>query len=84
MKLTCVSILEEYGWSSEDGQVAVEQPWQQTALASNGNSADMFWQYGDTLSSGQSPDDGFTIYYGTSDYTSLVTDHVAAIASSGR
>lgn len=39
----------------------------------------MFWQYGDTLSTGQTSDDGNTIFYGTSDYTVLVTDHVEAI-----
>lgn len=40
---------------------------------------DMFWQYGDNLSSGKTPDDGFTIYYGTSDYSTLVTNHVKAL-----
>lgn len=70
-------ILEEYGTTSN--KVSVEGPWQTTALATDGIAGDMFWQYGDTLSSGQTADDGYTIYYGTSDYTSLVTDHIAAI-----
>jgi mannan endo-1,4-beta-mannosidase len=39
----------------------------------------MFWQYGNTLSTGQTVDDGYPIFYGTSGYTSLVTNHVAAI-----
>jgi len=70
-------ILEEYGVTSS--KPAAEGPWQTTALATNGIAGDMFWQYGDTLSTGNSPDDGNTIFYGTSDYTTLVTDHVAAI-----
>ena len=40
---------------------------------------DAFWQLGDTLSTGQTHDDGNTIYYGSSDWTCLVTNHVAAI-----
>jgi len=75
-------LLEEYGITSN--QVAIEGPWQQTALATKGNSGDMFWQDGDTISTGQTANDGNTIYYGSTEWTSLVTDHVAAIASSGR
>lgn len=74
-------VLEEYGVTSNKS--AVEGPWQQTALATNGIAGDMFWQWGDTLSGGQTSDDGNTIYYGSSDFTSLVTDHVAAIGGSG-
>ncbi|KAJ5632001.1 hypothetical protein N7490_008340 [Penicillium lividum] len=70
-------LLEEYGVTSN--HCAVETPWQQTALGATGIAADMFWQYGDTLSTGETSDDGNTIYYGTSDFTCLVTDHVAAI-----
>jgi mannan endo-1,4-beta-mannosidase len=40
---------------------------------------DAFWQLGDTLSFGNTHDDGNTIYYGSSDWTCLVTNHVAAI-----
>ncbi|GAQ47052.1 hypothetical protein AtubIFM56815_003877 [Aspergillus tubingensis] len=72
-------LLEEYGVTSN--HCSVESPWQQTALNTTGVSADLFWQYGDDLSTGESPDDGNTIYYGTSDYECLVTDHVAAIDS---
>ncbi|QKX53772.1 uncharacterized protein TRUGW13939_00852 [Talaromyces rugulosus] len=54
-----------------------EAPWQTTAIGSV--AADSFWQWGDTLSSGNSPNDKYAIYYGSSDYTTLVTNHVAAI-----
>ncbi|QKX62940.1 uncharacterized protein TRUGW13939_10108 [Talaromyces rugulosus] len=70
-------ILEEFGTSSD--QCANEGPWQATALNTSGIAADMFWQYGDTLSTGESPDDGNTIYYGSDIYTCIVTDHIQAI-----
>jgi mannan endo-1,4-beta-mannosidase len=70
-------LFEEYGVTSD--HCAVEAPWQTTALHTKGISADLYWQLGDTLSTGQTSDDGNTIYYGTDDYTCLVTDHIAAI-----
>nr|AEV40667.1 Man5C1 [Penicillium sp. C1 HC-2011] len=70
-------ILEEFGTSTN--QCANEAPWQATSLDTKGMAADMFWQYGDTLSTGQSPNDGNTIYYGTDTFTCIVTDHIAAI-----
>ena len=70
-------LFEEYGVTSD--HCSVEAPWQTTALNTKGVSADLYWQYGDTLSTGQTSDDGNTIYYGTDDFTCLVTDHVAAI-----
>jgi mannan endo-1,4-beta-mannosidase len=57
----------------------IEAPWQATALASDGIAGDLFWQLGVTLSYGLTSDDGNTIFDGTSDWTCLVTDHVAAI-----
>lgn len=41
--------------------------------------ADAFWQLGDTISTGKTHDDTNTIYYGTDEWTCLVTNHVAAI-----
>lgn len=70
-------ILEEYGATSN--HVAIESPWQATALKTSGVAGDMFWQWGDTLSSGKTSDDGNTIYYGSGEFGTLVTDHVAAI-----
>jgi mannan endo-1,4-beta-mannosidase len=75
-------LFEEYGTPSN--HVAVETPWQQVSLATKGIAGDMFWQYGDTLSNGQTSDDGNTIYYGSSEWTSLVTDHVASISGSSQ
>ncbi|KAJ6098499.1 hypothetical protein N7467_000034 [Penicillium canescens] len=72
-------LFEEYGVTSD--HCTIEAPWQATALLATGVAADLYWQYGDTLSYGQSPNDGNTFYYGTSDFTCLVTDHVAAITS---
>jgi mannan endo-1,4-beta-mannosidase len=70
-------LLEEYGTRSN--HVAVESPWQKTALSSQGIAADLFWQWGDQLSSGQTSNDGNTIYDGTSDYQALAVGHVADI-----
>ncbi|OKL57012.1 putative mannan endo-1,4-beta-mannosidase F [Talaromyces atroroseus] len=70
-------ILEEFGVSYN--QCAIEAPWQATSLDTAGMAGDMFWQYGDTLSTGESSDDGNTIYYGTSTYSCVVTDHIEAI-----
>lgn len=57
----------------------LERPWQEASVAANGMAADLFWQLGTTLSTGKTHDDTFTIYVGASDWTCLVTDHVAAI-----
>ncbi|KAH8602173.1 glycoside hydrolase superfamily [Bisporella sp. PMI_857] len=70
-------ILEEYGTTSD--HVALQSPWQATALSSPGVAGDMFWQLGDVLSTGQTHNDGNTIYYGSSEWQALVVNHVAAI-----
>ncbi|KAI0141532.1 glycoside hydrolase superfamily [Xylariaceae sp. FL1272] len=70
-------LLEEYGYPSD--HCAIEAPWQATALATEGIAGDLFWQYGTTLSFGQTSDDTNTVFTGTSDWTCLVTDHVADI-----
>lgn len=58
---------------------AIEAPWQETALETSGIAGDLFWQLGVTLSWGKTSDDGNTIFTNTSDWTCLVTDHVAEI-----
>ncbi|KAI5864827.1 carbohydrate-binding module family 1 [Durotheca rogersii] len=72
-------LFEEYG--SETDHCGIESKWQATALATEGVAADLFWQLGTTLSTGQTHNDGFTIYTGSSDWTCLVTNHIANIAS---
>ncbi|KAF4984502.1 hypothetical protein FZEAL_350 [Fusarium zealandicum] len=69
--------LEEYG--AEGSHCALQSPWQKTARETNGIAGDSLWQWGETLSTGQSHDDGFTIYYGDSDWQCLVQGHVASI-----
>lgn len=44
-------LLEEYGVTSN--HYSVEAPWQQTALDTEGVAGDLYWQYGDTLSTGK-------------------------------
>jgi mannan endo-1,4-beta-mannosidase len=68
-------LMEEYGVDTD--KCTIESQWQQTVLGTKGIGADLFWQYGDKLSTGNTPNDDFTIYRGTDDYKCLVTDHVA-------
>ncbi|OQE14050.1 hypothetical protein PENFLA_c041G10472 [Penicillium flavigenum] len=70
-------LFEEYGM--KDAHCTDELEWQDTALAATGMAADLFWQFGDTLSGGQTHNDRYTVYYGTDDWTCVVTDHVAEI-----
>ncbi|WYZ43826.1 hypothetical protein EsH8_VII_000262 [Colletotrichum jinshuiense] len=68
---------EEYGTPTQHCEL--ERPWQLTSVATPGMAADAFWQLGDTISTGQTHNDGNTIYYGTDEWTCLVTNHVNAI-----
>jgi mannan endo-1,4-beta-mannosidase len=61
-------IMEEYGSDTH----ADEASWATTVLQTN-TAGLMFWQYGDTLSTGQTANDGYTMYYGTSEFTTLVS-----------
>ncbi|KAI0178763.1 glycoside hydrolase family 5 protein [Hypoxylon sp. FL1284] len=70
-------LFEEYG--SERDHCGIESKWQTTALSTEGVAGDLFWQLGTTLSTGLTHNDGFTIYTGSSEWTCLVTNHVAAI-----
>ncbi|KAK3954464.1 glycoside hydrolase superfamily [Pseudoneurospora amorphoporcata] len=74
-------LFEEYGTSTD--HCTIERPWQQASLqaATEGMAADLFWQWGDTLGTGQTHNDGNTIYYGSADATCLITEHVRAINS---
>ncbi|KAI1378605.1 carbohydrate-binding module family 1 [Hypoxylon crocopeplum] len=70
-------LFEEYGSTTD--HCGIEGKWQTTSLATKGLAADLFWQLGTTLSTGQTHNDGFTIYTGSSEWTCLVTNHIAAI-----
>jgi mannan endo-1,4-beta-mannosidase len=65
-------------------QCAIEKQWQNAALNATGIAADLYWQFGDTLSSGPSPDDGNTFYYGSEEFECLVTNHIEAIEKSAK
>ncbi|KAK3339163.1 beta-1,4-endoglucanase [Neurospora tetraspora] len=72
-------LFEEYGTSTD--HCNIERPWQQASLqaVTEGMVADLFWQWGDKLSTGQTHNDGNTIYYGSADANCLVTERVKAI-----
>ena len=61
-------ILEEYGSLT----LTNEEAWKSEVLATE-TAGDMYWQFGDDLSTGESPNDGYAIYYGTATYTTLVS-----------
>lgn len=71
-------VLEEFGF---DNTCSVELAWETTALEAEGNGGDMFWQYGDTLSSGKSHQDGNTVYFQDDLWKCMVTPHLEAIGS---
>jgi mannan endo-1,4-beta-mannosidase len=72
-------ILEEYG---DNSNLTLLLTWQTAALNTVGIAGDLFWQYGDTLSFGETPQDGNTIYYNSSAYEQVVTEHIQRIVTS--
>ncbi|KAJ0426774.1 glycoside hydrolase superfamily [Aspergillus carlsbadensis] len=72
-------LFEEYG--IKDTHCTDELEWQATSLKTDGMAADLFWQFGDTLSGGQTANDKYTIYYGSDDWKCAVSDHLTAISS---
>jgi mannan endo-1,4-beta-mannosidase len=60
---------EEYGSTSQ----ADEADWLPYFIDTQ-TAGMMYWQYGDTISTGQTANDGYTIYYGTSLFTTLVSN----------
>lgn len=69
-------VLEEFGF---DNTCSVELAWETTALNSKATGGDMFWQYGDTLSSGKSHQDGNTVYYQDDLWKCMIVPHIEAI-----
>ncbi|KUJ19886.1 glycoside hydrolase family 5 protein [Mollisia scopiformis] len=67
-------IMEEYGSLTHSDEAS----WQATVLSTQ-TAGDMYWQYGDDLSTGETSDDGYAIYYGSTEYATLVTAHAAAM-----
>lgn len=63
-------LFEEYGYSSKSEL----GPWQSTIL-STATAGDLYWQHGDQLSSGQTHNDGYSIYHGSSEYQTYVRKH---------
>jgi mannan endo-1,4-beta-mannosidase len=71
-------VLEEFGFSNT---CSVELAWETTALKTKGTGGDMFWQYGDTLSTGQTHQDGNTVYYQDDLWKCMIEPHIEAIKS---
>nr|OQO26689.1 hypothetical protein B0A51_06656 [Rachicladosporium sp. CCFEE 5018] len=69
-------VLEEFGYSDN---CAIELSWETTASKTNGTGGDMFWQYGDTLSSGLTSQDGNTVYYLSDLWNCMIAPHLADV-----
>lgn len=67
-----------------NGNCDLQKPWQQAslALASEGMAGDLFWQWGETFSSGPTHNDGNTVFYGSELAQCLVTEHVEQVNAS--
>ncbi|KOC17748.1 mannan endo-1,4-beta-mannosidase F [Aspergillus flavus AF70] len=66
-------LFEEYGMKGN--HCTDELKWQRTSLSS-GTAADLIWQYGQQLSTGESPKDAYSIFYGTDEWKCAVMDHM--------
>lgn len=64
-----------------DNQLTTYTDWYNTVISS-GLTGDLIWQAGSTLSTGETPNDGYAIYPGTDVYT-LDTEHAAALKARG-
>lgn len=73
-------LLEEYAVPDGEDRVGIEGPWQDTILTKTSIAGDMMWQFGTQFPSGVNPYDNYALYYGTSDFKTLGTDHAAAMS----
>lgn len=67
-------VFEEYGMMDEE-KCSQEMDWQKVALETKGSAADMYWQYGDKISTGQTADDKFTVFRDTENWDCMVNVH---------
>ncbi|KAL7946241.1 carbohydrate-binding module family 1 protein [Trichoderma barbatum] len=71
-------VFEEYG--AQSNPCTNVAPWQNTSLTTRGMAGDLFWQWGDTISTGQSNSDPYSVFYNTANWQCLVKNHVAAVS----
>jgi mannan endo-1,4-beta-mannosidase len=71
-------VFEEFGVKGQD-KCTFEKQWQTLSRNTKGMAGDMYWQYGDKLSFGNTHDDGNTIYWKGRNYKCVVEDHVKAV-----
>jgi len=69
-------VLEEYGASTVfANRTAVMRDWQQTITA-NPIAFDSWWQFATNFTDAPGPSDVYSFYYGTSEYSEVVLQHV--------
>jgi mannan endo-1,4-beta-mannosidase len=71
-------VFEEFGVKGQE-KCTFENQWQTVSRNTKGMAGDMYWQYGDKLSFGNTHDDGNTIYWKGRNYKCVVEDHVKAV-----
>ncbi|KAF2668139.1 putative mannan endo-1,4-beta-mannosidase A [Microthyrium microscopicum] len=74
-------LFEEYGVMASE-KCSQETGWQATALKTRGIAGDQYWQYGDTVSTGKTADDKFTVYKDTANWNCMVEAHGKNIKAS--
>ena len=73
-------LFEEYGVMAPE-KCSQERGWQKTSLKTQGIAGDMYWQYGDNISSGPTADDRFTVFRGSKNWECMVDSHGQDIKS---
>jgi mannan endo-1,4-beta-mannosidase len=67
-------LFEEYGVMAEE-KCSQQTGWQNLAINTKGVAGDMYWQYGDNISSGLTADDRFTVFRGSKNWDCMVDAH---------
>ncbi|KAL8937744.1 MAG: hypothetical protein Q9216_004273 [Gyalolechia sp. 2 TL-2023] len=73
-------VFEEYAVQAGPDRLGAVSKWQDTVLSKTSLAGDMNWQFGTNFPSGNNPYDNYALFYGTSDFKVLATDHAAAMS----
>lgn len=67
-------LFEEYGVMAAE-KCSKEPGWQKVSLRTKGVAGDMYWQYGDLISTGRTKDDQFTVFRKSKNWDCMVVQH---------
>jgi mannan endo-1,4-beta-mannosidase len=74
VKVNKPCLFEEYGVMAAE-KCSKELGWQKVALQTKGVAGDMYWQYGDQISTGKTADDQFTVFRNSKNWDCMVVQH---------